>query len=415
MEYIDTKKFLIEFSIILKSKSILERSLIIIWSFMPFLMMISKTITDILIVIIAFSFLIFSTLKNSWSWAKIYWVKYAFFFFLISVISALLSKFPLISLSNGISWIRFPLFAIAISFWLIKDKKTLYFGLIINLLSLIFIFILMGAESLLTEHKSFTWPFRNPLNGPFIHRIGLLFFCISLFILFTKNNFKITLSIFVLVSIFFSLLSGHRAGSFSFIIIVFVLTFWPKFNFRRSFLAILLLSGLLFFYFLFNQDDLDRYFFGIYNLSNSSLLQYLGQWKTGLHVFLDNPLIGVGPTNVQNYLTENLIENFDPYKNKEHPHNHYIQGFSETGIIGGLLYITMFSSILLHVYRNTKNKYDNVDSILINSLFIVSICIFWPFANNYDLFGQQQNAFLWYVISIILITSNQIKKIKKYE
>ncbi len=415
MEYIDTKKFLKEFSIILKSKSILERSLIIIWSFMPFLMMISKTITDILIVIIAFSFLIFSTLKNSWSWAKIYWVKYAFFFFLISVISALLSKFPLISLSNGISWIRFPLFAIAISFWLIKDKKTLYFGLIINLLSLIFIFILMGAESLLTEHKSFTWPFRNPLNGPFIHRIGLLFFCISLFILFTKNNFKITLSIFVLVSIFFSLLSGHRAGSFSFIIIVFVLTFWPKFNFRRSFLAILLLSGLLFFYFLFNQDDLDRYFFGIYNLSNSSLLQYLGQWKTGLHVFLDNPLIGVGPTNVQNYLTENLIENFDPYKNNEHPHNHYIQGFSETGIIGGLLYITMFSSILLHVYRNTKNKYDNVDSILINSLFIVSICIFWPFANNYDLFGQQQNAFLWYVISIILITSNQIKKIKKYE
>ena len=30
------------------------------------------------------------------------------------------------------------------------------------------------------------------------------------------------------------------------------------------------------------------------------------------------------------------------YKNNEHPHNHYIQAFAETGLIGGFLYIAIF-------------------------------------------------------------------------
>ena len=71
-------------------------------------------------------------------------------------------------------------------------------------------------------------------------------------------------------------------------------------------------------------------------------MQYLGQWKTGIIVFFDNPIIGIGPTNVQNYLSENLIVNYDPFKNNEHPHNHYIQAFAETGLIGGFYILQFF-------------------------------------------------------------------------
>ena len=48
-------------------------------------------------------------------------------------------------------------------------------------------------------------------------------------------------------------------------------------------------------------------------------------------------------------------------------------------------------------------------SFINKGIFITSICIFWPFANNYDLFGQQQNSYLWYVISILLV-SNSLNK-----
>ena len=379
---------------------------------MPFIMMLSKSIADFFIVAIAISFLLFSILKFSWNWLEISWFRLAALFYLIAILSASLSLLVETSLSNGLAWIRFPLFAVATSYWLIKEKNFFYFTLFINFLSILFIFFLMGLETIFTDHKTFEWPFRNPLNGPFIHRIGILFFSIALLILFLGPKYKVQAAFFIVVSILFSLLSGHRVGSFSFIILILILTFWPKFKIKRSIMVIILFSVTLILFFSFNIEKLERYFFGIYNFSNTSLLQYLGQWKTGIIVFLDNPIFGIGPTNVQNYLSENIIINYDPYKNNEHPHNHYIQAFAETGLLGGFLYFAIFLKIIFDCYIGTKFKNDLLESLISKGIFITSICIFWPFANNYDLFGQQQNSYLWYVISILLVSNSLNKRDK---
>ncbi len=371
---------------------------------MPFLMMISKSLTDLFIVLISLSFIFVSIFRNSWKWLNATWIRLATLFLLISCVSAGFSSLVSESLSNGFAWIRFPLFAAAISFWIIKEKEVLYFALLVNFFSLIFIFLLMGVETIFTDHKFFEWPFRNPLNGPFIHRIGILFFSISFLILFSELKYRTQALIFIFISIIFSLLSGHRSGSFSFIIIILLLTFWPSFKIKRSLSIISFFFIVLFLYFSLNFEKLDRYFFDIYNLSNTSLLQYLGQWKTGLTVFFDNPIIGIGPTNVQNYLYEGFILNYDPFKSNEHPHNHYIQAFAETGVIGGILYISMFINIIIISYNNTKEDNDLIETLIRNGIFVTSICIFWPFANNYDLYGQQQNSYLWYIISIILVS-----------
>ena len=148
---------------------------------MPFIMMISKSLTDLFLVIIVIRFLIKSIFNSSWSWLNT-WIRSAILFFIVSNISACFSILAKeTSLSNGIARIRFPLFAAAISFWIIKERQNLLLALFINFLAIIFIFILMGLETILTDHKSFEWPFRNPLNGPFIHRFGILFFTISFF------------------------------------------------------------------------------------------------------------------------------------------------------------------------------------------------------------------------------------------
>ncbi len=414
MNNYDSQKIIHNFFSILKSKSIFEKVLIIIWSLMPFIMMISKSLTDFLIVIIGISFLFFSVIKSSWSWINKSWIKLSILFFVFANVSACFSLLVETSLSNGLSWIRFPLFAAAVAIWLIKEKEVFYFTLLINFLSVIFIFILMGLETILTNHHVFEWPFRNPLNGPFIHRIGILFFSAAFFILFSKLKHKTKALFFVLISIFFSLLSGHRTGSFSFVIIIFILTFWPSFKFGRAMMISLLFSFLLVLFFTFNVQALERYILGIYNFSESAFLQYLGLWKTGIFVFFENPIIGIGPTNVQNYLSDNIITNYDPFKNNEHPHNHYIQAFAETGLIGGILYILLFLRIIVDSYKNTKNQINEIDDLISKSVFISSICIFWPFANNYDLFGQQQNSYLWYVISIILVSHGLNKKNLKY-
>ena len=135
------------------------------------------------------------------------------------------------------------------------------------------------------------------------------------------------------------------------------------------------------------------------------MLQYIGLWKTGINTFLNYPLFGVGPTNIQNYLEINIIQNFDPYQNNEHPHNHYIQAFSETGLFGGFCYSAMIIYLIKHIYI-TINNYKTKISILKYSAFVSSICLLWPFGNTYDLYGQQQNAFLWYCISLYFVIRN---------
>ena len=72
-----------------------------VWSLMPFFMMISKSLTDLLIVLIALSFVIHSFLKSSWGWTNINWIILAILFVLISCISACFSSLVSISFSNG--------------------------------------------------------------------------------------------------------------------------------------------------------------------------------------------------------------------------------------------------------------------------------------------------------------------------
>ena len=395
-----------DFLRIINSKSKYQQTLIYCWILLPFIMMLSKSLADFFISLIAVSFLIKSSINFSWSWLKIRWVRWAILFFATSIFSGLLSSLSDISISNGISWIRFPIFALAVSIWLIKEKQILYISLFINFLSLIFIFLLMGLETIFTDHTMFTWPFRNPLNGPFIHRIGIIFFCLSTLLIFSNNKYKYISLLFFSISVLFSLLSGHRVGTFSFVIIISMSFFWPNLNLRRSMNMLLLFSSILFIYFIFNPKAFDRYFIEIINFSNTSLLQYIGLWKTGLISFIENPIVGLGPTNVQNYLELNLIENFDPFINNEHPHNHYIQAFSETGILGGGFYCLMIISLIANFYKKPDLGLDTLDEYLKASIFICSICLLWPFANTYDLFGQQQNGFLWYCLSLYILINS---------
>ncbi len=229
------KTFFGNFIITIGNKSNFQKFLILSWIFMPFLMMISRSIVDILITLVASTFIINSVIERSWSWVNIKWVKYGIIFFLISTFSSFLSENVMESLLNGITWIRFPLFAAAISLFLINDREVLHFTIFSNLLSIILIFIFMGAETILTNHEIFEWPFGNPLNGPFIHRVGIIFFAFSFLVLFSETNYKVIAIFFILLSIFFSLLTGHRVGNFSFVIIISIICFWPKFQIKKSF------------------------------------------------------------------------------------------------------------------------------------------------------------------------------------
>ena len=83
MKFLITNYDLNNFLLLIKSKPISERVLIIFWLSMPFIMMISKSLADLFLVIIGVSFLIKSIFNSSWSWLKNTWIRSAILFFCI--------------------------------------------------------------------------------------------------------------------------------------------------------------------------------------------------------------------------------------------------------------------------------------------------------------------------------------------
>ena len=76
----------------------------------------------------------------------------------------------------------------------------------------------------------------------------------------------------------------------------------------------------------------------------------------------------------------------------------------------GFYILFIFLNIIITSFKNTKKENILIDNLINKGIFVTCICIFWPFANNYDLYGQQQNAYLWYIISIILVSHQFNKK-----
>ena len=124
-----------EFSVVFKQKTWFEKTLILVWVLMPFIMMLSRSITDLLIVLSAVLFLLKSSINSSWMWLKISWVKWALCFSVISILSSAFSSLAYESMTNGLSWLRFPLFALAFSFWIVKDREILLIAFISNFIS----------------------------------------------------------------------------------------------------------------------------------------------------------------------------------------------------------------------------------------------------------------------------------------
>ena len=187
----------------------------------------------------------------------------------------------------------------------------------------------------------------------------------------------------------------------------------PKFN--EFLIFLLILTFLIVFVFYFNQKMFHKYTLFLFNsgsvsFEQNSLMQYLVFWKTSYKYFLDNIIFGMGPTNFQHFFEENNIPNHV----NEHPHNHYLQAFTETGIFGGLSYILLIVFVVLKTSVLRVHCESKLKTFFIIFPISIVLSLFWPFANGFDLYGQQQNCFLWFMVTVALAFKKKVDQ-KKFE
>ena len=93
---------------------------------LPLLLVFSRSLADITIVLISLLFLYHSYKNIGWHWVKEKWFCFALIFTIYCLtINSAMSIEPTETLAYSLFFIRWPIFAMALSYWILNDIKSL--------------------------------------------------------------------------------------------------------------------------------------------------------------------------------------------------------------------------------------------------------------------------------------------------
>ena len=415
--------------------------------FLPFALLTGPAIPDILIVTISISFILRSFYAKDFYWTELPIVRIFALLWLSLIFISFFSYNKVLSFSDSIIFVRFFIFAIAISYWIITDVKKAKVLFLIVFIS-ICILLIDGIFQLLTystEHgfgssifgfKAFvygrmTGPFNDEIIGSYIAK----FFFMSLLFIYLIKNEKLKQFIFF---IFFNLgflvvfFSGERMALATLLLGSVILLINKElrvkifFNLLVCFL-IIFLSGQ--FHKSFNDfkiiedqpehlgkvlvkefpcsDDISKScnkiikvqpsFLKVINNFDSSV--YFAIYNSAIKMWLDNPFTGIGLNNFE-FVCESLAKYKLNSKNygecSAHPHNFYLQWLTEGGIFIFLLFIIFVIKLIyptVHIINNLSS------SIAFASL----VTVLWPFMSTGSLLKNHHGIQVFFVISLCFI------------
>ena len=351
-------------------------------------------------------------------------------FYIICVFSSLISDYVIFSLKNSLFYIRFILFAICL-YWLFTEFKNLKQIFFYSLLLTLFLVSLSGYYEFFikqncwgydpeykvinTDHfycKKFLF-IGNDLRadrlsgffgdemilGSFLVRLLPVLICLNLF--FKKfSNFKFNLFlIFISVAI---IISGERLPILFLIIIIssYLFICLKIKNFIiTSFILTIIVSSLIYNFPSLKKriiDDTITQIFHPYHETKQDKkkltffsMEHQSHAMTAINIFKNNIFFGAGPKSFrfacskkENYVDKNSCTT--------HPHNTFLQIFSEVGIFGSIPIIIFFIIILKNIFifyrvksKNKNTKKDNLIFIIMIS-FIISLFPIVPSGNFFN-------------------------------
>lgn len=115
------------------------------------------------------------------------------------------------------------------------------------------------------------------------------------------------------------------------------------------------------------------------NTKDESTNQRVRFYKHGINHLLKNPIVGIGIGNWKLKSIEYDSENIKNYVVPYHLHNDFLQYGTETGIIGMLLYLSLFLALLVqNVKRIDSNYYLSISLIISLSVLFIDSNLNFP-------------------------------------
>ena len=399
---------------------------------LPLLLIFSRSLADITIVLIGILFLYHSYKNIGWEWVREKWFCFALIFTIYCLtINSAMSIEPSETLAYSLFFIRWPIFAMALSYWILNDiqlLKKFFVSLAVVLFFIIFdtwwqfVFDqdIFGFE----KHSAnrLTGPFTSPHVGMWLAKLAML---PPLFlILYNKYKLKeqenyliysfFIISTVLLLSVF---ITGERMSlllTLASIFIVFMGFFFAKlFSFKKVTILLLISSIAILFFALSFPDTTQRaYFSSIEKIINWRTSDYGLVWQSAYDVWMQSPVFGVGLHKYRE-ACENLGIYGSSYLNAIgsgvcfHPHNISLQLLSETGLVGFILFYTM---VCFLTFSSLKTFYTKKLWLSFALVFNIIFTCFLPISSNTSFFANKYGAIIWLLIGVMLATNKLFSK-----
>ena len=386
----------------LRSLSSWERAAHIFWLLGPFILLIERSPADIWLSLIALTFVGRAIVKRDGWWLRVTWVRLAFVFWGVCLVSAAVSPLPAYSLGEAFAWFRFPLFLMAVVFWLGRDKRFVYAMLFAVGLGMMTMCAILVAEiSLLgVTGGRLSWPYGDLVPGNYLAKACLPAFLVAVAIASSSDGRTASwAAIVALISIVLSLMTGERinfliracSGMLAAIV-------WKPRIYRV--LAIVAIEGIAVLSVLLATPGLFQRFIAqfVQQLPIHGDSTYFRAMAPGILAFKESPLLGIGPGNLR-ILCPEIIAGSAAYDCHPHPHNYYLQMLGEAGFVGLLTGVLFLGSIIWACARPALLDRSHV---VVATMWIVPVAFFWPIASTADFFGQWNNIFMWSAVAVAL-------------
>ena len=250
----------------------------------------------------------------------------------------------------------------------------------------------------------------NPLLSFAAYLIGVKFILNKNYSFLIKNIHIISF-IFMTINMF---ITGGRTGQIMFFLVIIILCFHTfRYSFYKSLFSSILVSSLIFFA-AYNSSDLfkTRTDEGIYSIKNFNLsgsdtygkstMQRVVWVINGIHIFAENPIIGVGTGDLRREMWLAHQELSPEVKSTDNPHNMYVMVLVQFGIIG-------FISLLYIFYTQIKFSITNKDALLEKLGF--TLPVLFIVANLAESYLSVHTTSLFYSIFSAIIYCNYDKRL----
>ena len=348
-------------------------------------------------------------------------------FFLILLLSSILSENPTKYLLGTFTHIRFFFFVVGSYFLLSKYRDELIQLIYFWLLCCFFVVCCDAIFQYFFSINFLLMPIEGRLSGLFGEQLILGSYlsrllpilCALYFFLKPRKNFYFFIFVFILTNLVV-LLSKERAAFlyliFSDLLFIFLL-------FKKNSHKIIIFSIITFLFsifFIFEKNS----FYRLYNVTLEQfesklytpniIFKYLPYsddheeiYHAAIKMIGDDIFTGHGPWSFRdickNYLSTSHL------KCSTHPHNTYLQLFAETGFFGFLFLSVLFFFILFRffkilLFRNSLNS-ERFTSLFLLLAVIISL---WPLIPTGNFFNNWLSIIYFYPIPLLFYLSNKI-------